>query len=76
MANEKPLILKNGKFSQMESGVDTIDSVFLPPSSGSYQKYYVAPSETYTIPNGISSVVTGPMEIEGILDLQGRLEVL
>lgn len=45
-------------------------------ASSSYQKYYVAPAETYTIPNGISSVVTGPMEIEGILDLQGRLEVL
>ena len=68
----RPLVLKDGKVSVLPTG-DTLPSS---PSGSSYQKYYVAPSETYTIPNGISSVVTGPMEIEGILDLQGRLEVL
>jgi hypothetical protein len=77
MANEKPLILKNGKKSQMESGVDTIDPVFLPPSSGgSFQKYFIASGETYSIPQYYSSVVTGPMDIEGIVVLDGRLEVL
>lgn len=75
MANQKPLVLKDGKKSQMVSGVDTIDPVFLPASSG-YQSYHVPISETYTIPQGISSVITGPFELEGILVLDGRLEVL
>jgi hypothetical protein len=75
MANEKPLILKNGKRSQMVSGTDTIDPVFLPSGSG-YQKYFIPALETYTIPLYQSSVITGPMDIEGIVVLDGRLEVL
>lgn len=75
MANEKPLVLKDGKKSQMVSGVDTIDPVFLPPASG-FQKYFIPVSETYTIPQGVSSVITGPFDLEGILVLEGRLEVL
>ena len=43
---------------------------------GSYQKYSVGISETYTIPDGISSVVSGPFELEGILNIEGRLEIL
>lgn len=45
-------------------------------NSGGYQKYHVPVSETYTIPQGISSVITGPFELEGILNLDGRLEIL
>lgn len=45
-------------------------------NSSGYQKYHVPVSETYTIPQGISSVITGPFELEGILVLEGRLEVL
>lgn len=39
MANQKPLVLKDGKKSEMVSGVDTIDPVFLPPSSGLLPQY-------------------------------------
>ncbi len=42
----------------------------------SYQKYFVASSETYTIPNSISSVITGPMIIEGVVVIEGRLEII
>jgi hypothetical protein len=46
-------------------------------SSGSgFQKYRVQSGDTYTIPQFISSVVTGPFEIEGILEINGRLEIL
>lgn len=46
-------------------------------SGGSgHQKYHVPISETYTIPQGVSSTITGPFELEGILVLEGRLEVL
>lgn len=41
-----------------------------------YQKYFVTSGDTYIIPEGISSVVTGPLAIDGILELNGRLEVL
>lgn len=75
MANEKPLVLKDGKISQMVSGVDTIDPIFVSSASG-YQKYFIPVAETYTIPQGISSVITGPFDLEGILVLDGRLEVL
>lgn len=77
MANEKPLILKDGKKSQMVSGVDTIDPVFLPVAS-SYQKYFIASAETYTIPINFSSVVSGPFEIDstGVVDVEGRLEII
>ncbi len=44
--------------------------------SGGYQKYYVAPTDTYLMPLGVSSVITGPLDIEGVLTLEGRLEVL
>lgn len=44
--------------------------------SENYQKYLVLSGTTYTIPQGISSVITGPLELEGILELNGRLEVL
>lgn len=45
-------------------------------SGSSIQKYFIPSLETYTIPQGISSVITGPMDIEGIVVLDGRLEVL
>lgn len=77
MANEKPLALKNGKISQMVSGVDTIDPIFL-SASGGYQKYFIGASETYTIPINFSSVISGPFEVDsgGIVTVDGRLEIL
>jgi hypothetical protein len=70
MAEQIALALIGGKISQIPAS-DTIRG-----ASAGYQKYHIPVSETYTIPQGVSSVVTGPMEIEGILVLDGRLEVL
>ena len=69
MAEQKALALIDGKISEIPLG-DTIRG-----ASG-YQKYFIGPLENYTIPDGISSVITGPLEIEGVLILDGRLEVL
>lgn len=44
--------------------------------SSGYQKYYVAPLENYSIPIGFSSVITGPFDFQGVLSLEGRLEIL
>jgi hypothetical protein len=58
---------------------DGIGSGWVLQSAGTaetYQKYFVATAETYTIPQGVSSVVTGPLEFEGIIELNGRLEVI
>ena len=67
----KPLVIKDGRVTVLPDG-DTVGGM----SGGGYQKYKVAPLETYTIPDGISSVITGNMEIEGVLVLEGRLEIL
>ncbi len=72
MAEQIALALIDGKISQISAG-DTIRSA---GAGSNYQKHYVPVSETYTIPQGISSVITGPFELEGILVLDGRLEVL
>jgi hypothetical protein len=72
MAEQVALALIDGKISQIPA-TDTIRGA---GAASSYQKYKVAPLETYTIPDGISSVITGNMEIEGILVLEGRLEIL
>ena len=69
MAEQKALALIDGKISEIPLG-DTIRG------ASSYQKYFIGPLETYTIPQGVSSVVTGPVDLEGILVLDGRLEVL
>lgn len=45
-------------------------------ANSSGQKYFIPVAETYTIPQGISSVITGPFDLEGILVLDGRLEIL
>lgn len=67
------LALIDGKISQIPA-TDTIRGAGV--GSGGYQKYYVGPADTYLIPQGVSSVITGPLEIEGVLTLEGRLEVL
>ena len=72
MAEQKALALIDGKISEIPLG-DTIRGV---SGDSSYQKYFVGPLENYTIPQGVSSVVTGPLEVEGVLILDGRLEVL
>ncbi len=72
MAEQKALALIDGKISEIPLG-DTIRGA---SGSSGYQKYFIGPLETYTIPDGISSVITGPLEIDGILILDGRLEVL
>ena len=68
MAVRKPLTLINGVVSELPTG-DTI-------TGSSFQKYAVAIAETYTIPLGISSVVSGPFDNEGTLEIIGRLEIL
>ena len=70
MAEQKALALINGIISEVPLG-DTIRG-----SGGGFQKYYIAPLETYLIPVNYSSVITGPLEIEGIVTLDGRLEVI
>lgn len=72
MAEQKALALIDGKISEIPLG----DSIRGASGSSGYQKYFIGPLETYTIPDGISSVVTGPIDIEGILVIDGRLEVL
>lgn len=72
MAEIRPLVLADGRVKVLPPG----DTLPLPGSFNPVQKYQVAVSETYTIPQGISSVVTGPLEMEGILVLEGRLEVI
>lgn len=72
MAEQTALALIDGKISQIPAS-DTIRGA---GAGSNYQKYHVPVSETYTIPQGISSVVTGPFELEGILVLDGRLEVI
>ena len=76
MAEEKPLILRDGKVSQMGAG-DIVPLANLPSGlGGGYQRYFIAVAETYTIPINTSSVITGPLDNEGILVLEGRLEIL
>ena len=72
MAEQIALALIDGKISQIPAS-DTIRSA---GAGSGYQKYHVPISETYTIPQGVSSVITGPLDLEGILVLEGRLEVL
>ncbi len=55
---------------------DGIGSGWVLQSAENYQKYLIPTGETHTIPQGVSSVITGPLELEGILELNGRLEVL
>lgn len=75
MATKRPLVLDDGKVSRIQTG-DTLPLDIFPPSITASQKYYVAPLEIYTISSGISSVISGPFENEGIVILNGRLEVL
>jgi len=70
MAEQIALALINGTISQIPAS-DTIRG-----SGGGFQKYYIAPLETYLIPVNFSSVITGPLEIDGIIVLDGRLEVI
>lgn len=69
--------------ARVKNALDPIDpqdyvtlSYMLANAVGGYQKYHVPAATTYTIPQGVSSVVTGALEIEGILTLDGRLEVI
>jgi hypothetical protein len=72
MSEQIALALIDGKVSQIAS-TDTIRGA----SGGSaYQKYFIASAETYSIPQYFSSVVTGPLDIDGVIVLDGRLEVL
>lgn len=71
MAVRKPLTLIDGVVSELPTG-DTVTGA----SGSSFQKYAVAIAETYTIPFGISSVVSGPLDNEGTLEIIGRLEIL
>lgn len=73
MAEQKALALIDGKVSEIPLG-DTIRGAS--GGASGYQKYYIAPLETYTIPQNYSSVITGPMDIEGIVVVDGRLEIL
>jgi len=72
MAEQTALALINGKISQIPAS-DTIRG-----ASPGFQKYLIASAETYTIPIYFSSVVSGPVEVEstGILDVEGRLEII
>jgi hypothetical protein len=67
------LALIDGKISQVPE-TDTIRGAGA--GSSGYQKYYVASTETYTIPTSVSSVITGPFMNDGVLIVEGRLEVL
>jgi hypothetical protein len=44
--------------------------------SESTQKFEIITGETYEIPERISSVISGPFIVEGIVELNGKLEVL
>lgn len=72
MAERVALALIGGVVSEIPAS-DTIRGA---GSGSGYQKYIIAVGETYSIPLGVSSVITGPMENDGIVDVLGRLEIL
>jgi hypothetical protein len=72
MPEQIALALIDGKISQIPAS-DTIRSA---SAGSSFQKYFIASGESYVIPEFCSSVITGPLEIEGVLEVCGRLEVL
>jgi hypothetical protein len=45
-------------------------------SGGGFQKYQIDSGETYVIPAKVSSVISGPIENAGVIEIAGRLEVL
>lgn len=55
---------------------DLVTLAFLLATGAGFQKYKVASGQTYTIPDGISSVVSGSFQNEGTLVVEGRLEIL
>jgi len=67
------LALIDGKIAQVPAS-DTIRGAGA--GSSGYQKYQVNSTETYTIPTGVSSVITGPFMNDGVLIVEGRLEVI
>ena len=61
---------------------DTKEFIFNPTTgefdlvNKNYQRYEIQAGETYTIDNRISSVISGPFENAGLLELKGRLELI
>lgn len=77
MANEKPLILKDGKTQQMQAGVDTIDPVFVAGASGpeNFSYHKIIAGKTVKV-EAEQHMITTSVEIDGFLDLEGGLVFL
>ncbi len=73
MANQKPLILKDGKVSEMKSGQDTIDPIYLTASD--YHSGYnnIATSQVVIVNEYKQMINFIGLTLDGTLTLDGDL---
>lgn len=65
----KPIVIKDGRLMEIPTSDIVVGTL-------QYNRFSTVFAENYKIPSTVSSVVTGPFDNQGNLDVEGRLEII